>query len=100
MKKFVKENKLVSTIISSCLGFAILWAIWVTNGIYIGRQTEAVAGEIVEQISKDIKSVKGDIKSIRDELKDQSEKAQKEKDKWFEILLDIKKQTKDNNKNK
>ena len=98
MKKFIKENKLISTIISSLLGFAVLWTIWVTNGIFVGKQIEAVAQETTKQISKDIEAVKGDIKTIKDELKDQNEKAQKDKDKWFEILLDIKKQTKDNKK--
>jgi len=92
MKKFIRENKLVSTF----LGLAVLWAIWVTNGIYSGREAKAVAGEVAKQISKDIEAVKGDVKDIKKELKEQNEKAQKEKDKWFEILLDIKQATKNN----
>jgi len=98
MKKFIKENKLASAIISSCLGFAILWVIWVTNGIYSGKQAEAIAGEVTKQISKDVEVVKGDVKAIRDELKEQNKKAQEDKDKWFNILLDIKKQVKDTKK--
>jgi hypothetical protein len=38
------------------------------------------------------------VKAIRDELKEQSKRAQEDKDKWFDILLDIKKQVKDNKK--
>lgn len=90
MIKFIQKNKLVSAL----LGFAVFWAIWVTDGIYNGRETKAVAGEVTKQISKDIEFLKADVKIIKEELKEQNKKAQEEKDKWFEILLDIKKATK------
>jgi hypothetical protein len=102
MKRFVKENKLLATILSILFSALITYTIisgrWIVSEMYNLKQSDAIAGEVAKQISKDIEALKVDVREIRDGLKEQNEKAEKNRDKVFEILLDIKKQTKENNK--
>lgn len=76
MKKFIRENKLVSGIllvfIGSCITYAVAFPRWVVNQIYC--QNEKVNTHIAVQevekkeVSQQVKEVKEEVKAVKEEL--------------------------------
>lgn len=99
MKKFIKENKLVSGIIailfSSVITYNVLWGVWVTNQIFcqdkaiashsaVQKEEEKSVKDSVKILSEDVKEVKKDLNKLDEKISDNNEK-------MLKILIDIKK---------
>lgn len=97
MKKFLKENKLMSGILgflfTSIITYNILWSTWVTNQIFCHKEimTSHAAIRIVEEkaTSKQIEEVKSDIKDFKKDIKDELGKVKDKMDSNHEKIMDI-----------
>ncbi len=102
MKKFIQENKLVSSIISfffilftSAITYNILWGTWVTNQIF--AQDKAIASYIVGQkegeksVKESVKTIKENVKGLKEDLKKLDEKVTENNEKILKLLIEIKK---------
>ena len=66
MKKFIKDNKLISTII----GFLVLWGIWTTCSIFLQDKSQALSAQQSKTITESIVGVQGDLDAVKGDIKD------------------------------
>lgn len=81
-------DAIIGVAIASLLG----WGIWVTDRMYCAREANAIS-------NSDIIIIKETIKEIKADLEKQKNSRDEEQKKIIELLSDIKKDTKGNNKN-
>lgn len=103
MKKFIRENKLVSVVVAflftSFITYAVTFSTWITGQLYSQREkiTTHVAVQVVEdkQVSKQIKEVKEELSSFKKEIKEEGVQLRKDivdnQKELLKILIDIKK---------
>lgn len=100
MKKFVKENKLVSSMIGFLFTCVILWGIWTTCQINAQDKENALNKNDNQSISKQVDEIKVEITSFKKEVKEDISALKKDigdgQKELLKLLIDIKK----NNKNK
>jgi hypothetical protein len=77
--KFIKDNRLLSTIIgilfSSIITYNILWGTWVTNQIFCHR--EAIVSHIAVQVAEE-KAVSQQVGEVKKELSDFKKEAKED----------------------
>ena len=98
MKKLIKENKILSVIVSILLAGLLSWGIWVTGSIYGQEKNTAVSKEEGKTITQSIAEIKEDIKEFKKEVREDitkiSEKISKNQEEVLKILINIEKNKK------
>ena len=98
MKKFVKENKLISLILGILFSSIITYGTWVTNQIFsqASKMSSHEAGQKEESksISKQVDEIKGEIGDLKKEVKEEGVKLRKDivdnQKELLKLLIDIK----------
>lgn len=106
MKRFMKENKLLSVIIgflfTSIITYNVLWGTWVTNQIFCQAEKisshESAQKEETKSVSKQVEEVKSEIKSLKEEVKEDGIRLRKDivdnQKELLKLLIDIKRNNK------
>jgi len=93
--KFLRRvfgNKIFISIVGTTFLFAISWAVWVTNGVYVKAAEQSSEKATAQKTSKDIDEVKAEVKEIRNEIKGQTEAINKNQKDMLILLIEIQKE--------
>ena len=85
MKKFIKDNKIISTII----GFLVLWGIWITCSIFLQDKNQALSKDHNQTITRSVEDVKVDLRDFKKDVKEDFGKVKEKIDGNHEKIINI-----------
>ena len=84
---WLKKWWFLHVIVLGFMAYVLNWGHWVTVSIYAKDTSAAVVQEVVKTLARDVEEIKKDAK-------DQENKRKTDRDKMYELLLDIKREVK------